>query len=96
MIRPHLEYGVCVWSPYLAKYIDMIEKVQERATRLINGFSKLEYSERLKKLNLTTLSFRRFRGDLIEVYKHVNKYDHHHSYIALDLRESINISLCNL
>ena len=75
MIRPHLEYGVCVWSPYLAKYIDMIEKVQERATRLINGFSKLEYSERLKKLNLTTLSFRRFRGDLIEVYKHVNKYD---------------------
>jgi hypothetical protein len=35
----------------------------------------IEYSERLKILKLPTLSFRRFRGDMIEMYKHFQKYD---------------------
>ena len=75
LVRPHLEYAESVWSPHLMNYIDMIEKVQDRATKLINGFRELEYAERLKKLNLTTLAFRRLRGDLIELYKHFTKYD---------------------
>ena len=43
------------WNPYLQGNIDAIEAVQRRATKLIPGFSNLEYSERLKKLNVTTL-----------------------------------------
>ena len=36
----------------------------------------LNYEERLRKLNLPTLKFRRIRGDMIEVYKIFNgKYD---------------------
>ena len=31
--------------------------------------SKLTYEERLRKLNLPTLTYRRFRGDMIETYK---------------------------
>ena len=75
MVRPHLEYGQCIWSPFLMKYINMIERVQERATKLVDGLSKQDYSERLKKLGLTTLRFRRIRGDLIEMYKHFHTYD---------------------
>ena len=41
MIRPHLEYGVCNWCPFLANYIDMVKRVQERVTRLINDFRKI-------------------------------------------------------
>ena len=53
----------------------MIEKVQIRATKLINGFQNLTYAERLEKLNLPTLAFRRLRGDMIETYKHFHNYD---------------------
>jgi len=40
-VRPHLDYCSSIWSPYLAKDIDVLEKVQKRATELINGFDKL-------------------------------------------------------
>ena len=42
-----------------------------RATKLIHGFKGLSYSERLKKLNLPTLKYRRLRGD-IELFKMSN------------------------
>ena len=36
-VRPHLGYGQAVWSPHLVKYINMLEEVQVRATKLVNG-----------------------------------------------------------
>ena len=74
-VRPHLEYGQAVWSPHLQKHIDAIEKVQMRATKLVDGLKKMPYEDRLRKCKLTTLRFRRLRGDMIEVYKHFNVYD---------------------
>ena len=47
----------------------MIENVQIRATKLVDGFHDLTYEERLKRLGLPTLTYRRERGDMIEVYK---------------------------
>ena len=76
-VRPHLEYAVAVWSPHLKKHIDAIENVQIRATKLVDGFGKLTYQERLEKLNLQTLAYRRLRGDIIEIHKHFHRYDHH-------------------
>ena len=58
-VRPHLEYVVQLWSPYLLKDIDMLEKVQMRATKLIKGFNRLPYSIRLQKLGLYSLYCRR-------------------------------------
>ena len=75
MVRPHLEYGHSVWCPFLLKNIHKLERVQERATKLVDGYGDMEYSERLKKLGLTTLRFRRLRGDIIEMYKHFHSYD---------------------
>ena len=72
MVRPYLEYGNVVWHPRFQKDIDMLESVQHRVTRIINSLRKLPYEKRLKLVDLTTLSYRRPRGDAIEAYKLVH------------------------
>ena len=74
-VRPHLEYAQCVWAPHLLKHVEILTKVQMRATKLVDGFGNLYYPERLKRLNFPTLVYRRKRGDVIELYKHFHKYD---------------------
>ena len=69
LVRPHLEYANAVWNPYLKKDILAIENVQRRATKLIPGFRDLSYEQRLQRLKLPTLVYRRLRGDMIEVFK---------------------------
>lgn len=74
-VRPHLEYAQAVWSPHLVKHVNMLENVQIRATKLVDGLSNLDYPERLRKLELPTLVYRRARGDMIELWKHFHTYD---------------------
>ena len=67
-VRSHLEYCAAAWSLCLImKHIKIIENVQDRASKMIDGFSDLDYSERLSRLELPTLAFRRLRGDMIEI-----------------------------
>ena len=69
LVRPHLEFASCIWSPKHKYNIDLIERVQRRATKLIPQIKELSYSDRLKQLNLETLSYRRTRADLLETYR---------------------------
>ena len=54
----------------------MLENVQRRATKSIPGLSSLSYEERLRKIKIPTLAYRRIGGDMIETYKILTgKYD---------------------
>ena len=68
LVRPHLEYGNIFWLPFLKSDINLLENSQHRATCFIPNINKLSYHEKLEKLDLPTLSYRRSRGSLIETF----------------------------
>jgi ribonuclease P/MRP protein subunit RPP40 len=72
LVRSHLEYAGSVWNPYKKGLIRDIEAIQKRATKLIRNCKSMEYTNRLKWLELPTLKYRRFRGDMLELYKILN------------------------
>ena len=49
-IRPHLEYCIQAWSPYPVKdiHVEVLERVQRAATRLVPELRRFNYSTRLK------------------------------------------------
>jgi len=49
--------------------VEQIGKVQKRATKFINAIRHIQYQKRLQILDLSSLVYRRYRGDMIEVYK---------------------------
>jgi len=76
LVRSHLECANSVWNPHRLGLIKDFEKVKMRATKLVITIKNLTYKDRLKRLKLPTLKYRRIRGDMIEVYKSLtNKYD---------------------
>ena len=73
-VRPHLEYAVQSWSPYLQQDIDLLESVQKRAVRQILGLDG-DYHEKLATIGLSSLYDRRKRGDFIQVFRLLHNLD---------------------
>ena len=72
LVRPHLEYCNTVTYPVYEKDAKLLESVQRRATKMVPEMKNCDYATRLKKLALPSLSYRRKRGDMIEVYKYTH------------------------
>ena len=69
LVRPHLEYGNVVWGPYFMEDIKAVERVQRRVTKMLPRLKEMTYEDRLRELNLPSLTHRRRRGDMIFAYK---------------------------
>ena len=68
----------------------LLERVKKRTTKLIKCLNNLGYEERLKKLGLFSLKYRRFRGDLIKAFNFIK--GRHAGY----LRDIFEISDVNI
>ena len=49
-LRPHLQYGNTVGSSWYVKDLQLIENVQRRASKLVEGLKDLDYEECLRQL----------------------------------------------
>ena len=76
MVRSHIDYCSSVWAPYKKGDIEMLERVQKRATKILSQHRHFSYTDRLKVYKLPTLHYRQTRGDMIEVHKIITgKYE---------------------
>ena len=72
-VRQYLEFGVTVWGGIIKrKQLHAIEKLQMRATMIVESVKGMPYEEQLRKLKLPTMTYRRARGLMMEVWKHIN------------------------
>ena len=69
LVRPLLEYGNLIWGPLYILDQRSVENIQRRATRLVPGMRYLPYTDRLRNLDIPSLSYRRKRGNMISLYQ---------------------------
>jgi len=55
LVRPPLEYYIQLWSPQYRRDMDLLERVQRRTTKMIQGTEHLSYEDGLRELGLFSL-----------------------------------------
>ena len=70
LVRPQVEYGSVVWSPYMKENKDKIEMVQRRAARWVsNDYSTYSSVTGASNLEWRSLENRRYDARLLMFYK---------------------------
>ena len=68
-IRPLIEFSSCVWNTGYVGDLKLLESIQRRWTRHIDGLENTSYSHRLAILDLYSVRGRLIRADMIKMWK---------------------------
>ena len=71
LVRPHLEYCIQFWAPRYKKDRDLLQRLQQRAVKMIKGLEHLSYKKRLSDQGLFSLKKRSLKRGLINVCKYL-------------------------
>ena len=80
-VRPILDFASVAWFTGYSGDLKLLEDVQRRWTKKIDGYHVLSYSDRLAQLNLYSIKGRLIRADLILVYKILNGHCPHLNHL---------------
>ena len=69
VFRPHLEYGAPIMESTFKKTDNHDRKCSNESIKNDSRFVTSPYQHRLEVLKLPTLQYRRYRGDMIEMFK---------------------------
>jgi hypothetical protein len=72
-VRPHLEFCTQAWAPWHEEDKLILEKVQQRAVKMVSGLRAESYEDRLKELEMDTLEERRLQADVAMVHRIMHK-----------------------
>ena len=70
-MSPHLDHCIQMWSPQYRSDVDLMEHIQRRAVKGIQGMECLSYVDRLRELGLFRLEKRKLQGDLIAAFQYL-------------------------
>ena len=66
---------MAAWAPWTQENCEILERVQKRAVKVVSGLKGQSYEERLRELELASLSDRRGEIDMVQTYKLLNESD---------------------
>ena len=65
-----------MWNPHKLNHIGALGNCAEKSNQVYPLIQRaISYVDRLKKLKLPALAYRRARGDMIETFNILNQYD---------------------
>lgn len=87
-----MEYAEIMWSLCKEKHANKLERIRRMTTTMVQELERLSYEERIKDMDLTTWEQWRDRGDLIKIYKLLNKIENvdNKELILWEIRDTIN------
>jgi len=71
LVKQHLRYCVQFWAAHYKKDLEVLECVQDKATKLVQGLAQKSCEAQVRELGFISVEKRRLKGDHASLYKYL-------------------------